>query len=73
MTLPADGKVIYVPTPLHVDAYARARELGYDLLLHDDPRALTWFEYADAIVWRQGKISSDGPLSLPLVRPIHAR
>lgn len=45
---PANGSTpdlcLFVPSPLHIDAYTRAKELGVDLILPDDPRRERWYE-----------------------------
>lgn len=52
---------LYIPSPLHSDAYTRAKELGFTVLvpedLKEDPKS--WTSISDAIVLRQGKLNAD--------------
>lgn len=61
MTLQLKQKAtLFIPSPLHPDAYTRARELGFDVLLPQDLRNPTdWLPVTDAMVLRQGKIPGD--------------
>ncbi|MCG6535014.1 MAG: hypothetical protein L7F78_10040 [Syntrophales bacterium LBB04] len=49
--------ILYIPSPLHPDAYTRAEELGFDTLLPTDPRSKKWYLHADAVCLRQGTLS----------------
>ncbi|CAD6564104.1 MAG: hypothetical protein CYPHOPRED_001964 [Cyphobasidiales sp. Tagirdzhanova-0007] len=60
----------YVPSPLHPAAYQRAEELGVDLIHPDDVRSKTWWEYSDAIIWRQGRVKEDYGRSLKKLKII---
>lgn len=51
---------LYIPSPLHPDAYTRARELGFHVIVPQDLESVSdWVPVTDAMVLRQGKIEGD--------------
>lgn len=51
--------VLYIPSPLHKDAYTHAAALGFDILTPEDERSQNWEEITDAVCLRQGKLIGD--------------